>query len=302
MHRQADVAFTREFRAQESGGFGTRMSQGRSAALKAGRKSDANTLLDKLRREVLQQKVLPERYRARVTFGTLCDDALEHSRATNDAKVTYDLELKVERLRPEFGDKEASAITKQDIVRWLTSESEKRTWKPSTRNRWQAAFSLIYRVGMENEKTDRNPAAGIRRKSENNAVVRYLSATEEESLRAVIERRFPQYMPQLDLSLYTGMRAGEQFGLMWNQVDFERQMLALPKTKNGTVRHIKLHAEALAALVALKGDGTGAVFPTTRGDGERLQRQEAGSTVRSRMRGSKLTHGIAIDTHSPVDW
>src|ERR1035437_8279870 len=126
---------------------------------KAGRRTDAQTLIAKRRTETLQNKKLPEQFRCKVTFDSLCDDALEHSRATNDSKVTHDLELKIKKLRPIFGSSAATSITKQDIVRWLTNQAELRGWAASTRNRWQAAFSLIFRVGVDNERIDRNPAA-----------------------------------------------------------------------------------------------------------------------------------------------
>lgn len=246
-------------------------SAGKLHREKAGRKSDAKTLIDKRRTETLQLKKLPEQFRAKVTFGTLCDDALEHSRATNDDKVTYDLELKIQRLRVTFGNRDATSITKQEIVRWLTTEAEERAWKPSTRNRYQAALSLIYRVGIENEKVDRNPAAGIRRKTENNAKVRYLTDKEEREVKAVILKRFPEFIHQLDLSLHTGMRAGEQFGMRWEQVDLKRKIVTLPKTKNGTVRHIGLNSVALAALEALKGKSEDLVFPSARSEDTGLQ-------------------------------
>lgn len=167
--------------------------------------------------------------------------------------------------------------TKQDIVRWLIKEAEGREWKASTLNRWQAAFSLIFRVGVENERVEKNPAAGIRRKTENNARVRFLSESEEMKLREVIGKRLPGFLPQLDLSLHTGMRAGEQFSLKWSQVDLQRRILTLPKTKNGNVRYIPLNAVALGALEAMSKagasfeEGTGLVFPSKRRDGEGLR-------------------------------
>jgi site-specific recombinase XerD len=241
---------------------------------KAGRKSDAKTLVDKRRTETLQLKKLPEQFRPKITFDSLCDDALEHSEATNDDKVTYDLRLRIDRLRPVFGKRDAAAITKQEIVRWLTTESEERKWKASTRNRYQAAISLIYRVGIENERIDKNPAAGIHRKTENNGRVRFLSNDEEKALRNAILDRFPAFIHQLDLSLHTGLRSSEQFGLKWSQVSFERKIVTLPKTKNGTTRHIPLNAVALGALTALKAskkDGDVPVFPSARNEGEGLQ-------------------------------
>jgi site-specific recombinase XerD len=155
------------------------------------------------------------------------------------------------------------------------------TGNPHLTRRWplgrayQAAFSLVYRVGIENEKIDKYPASGIRRKTENNARVRFLTNEEEKALRSAILLRFAGFIHQLDLSLHRGMRAAKQFSLKWDQVDFERKTLTLPKTKNGTMRHIRLNAVAIAALNALKtaGKGTddGLVFPSHRKPGMRLQ-------------------------------
>ena len=127
---------------------------------KVGRREAAINLLAIRRSEKLEGRKLPPPRHA-ILFRTLCADAREHSRAENTSKSTHELELKINELLPAFGDRIAEEITKQEIVRWLTDESEERGWKPSSRNRWQAAFSLIYRVGIDNEKTTRNPAAGI---------------------------------------------------------------------------------------------------------------------------------------------
>ena len=66
----------------------------------------------------------------------------------------------------------------------------------------------------------------------------------------------------------------EQYGLHWDQVDFERRQLHLLKTKNGDPRVIPLNAVALAALDQLKGKetrpGTAPVFPSVR-TGDALQ-------------------------------
>jgi len=75
-------------------------------------------------------------------------------------------------------------------------------------------------------------------------------------------------------SLHTGMRMSEQYGLHWNQIDFERRQLHLLKTKNGDPRVIPLNSVALAALGWLQGkdtqSGTSLVFPSVR-TGDSLQ-------------------------------
>jgi site-specific recombinase XerD len=243
-------------------------ANGRERREKAGRRADAIALYAKRRTEVLQRKKLPERFRAKATtFRTLCADALEHCEAENTAKSTYELKLKVSELLDEFGDMNAEDITKQAVVRWLKSQEKDRNWKASSRNRWQAAFSLIFRVGIDNEKITSNPAARIRRRTENNSRVRFLDDAEEKALRGVITD--PRQLAALDISIHTGMRQSEQFSLMWSQADLEKRLVHLPKTKNGKPRHIPLNAVAVAAFQSLRVSGASKsshVFPGRAGE------------------------------------
>lgn len=240
--------------------------QGRYRREKVGRRGDAKTLLDKRRTETLQRKKLPEKFRVKaVTFQQLCKDALEHSRHSNTAKSTHELELKINELLPVFGDREAESITKQELQRWLADQMTARGWKPSSRNRWQAAFSLIFRVGMDNEKITSNPASRIRRKTEDNGRVRFLSPDEETKLRKAITN--PAHSAAVELSLHSGMRQSEQFSLRWSQVDFERKQIHLPMTKNGKPRRIPLNTNAIGALETLKKYGSKThVFPSLRSE------------------------------------
>jgi hypothetical protein len=142
-------------------------SEGRKRREKAGSHGVAEKLLLKRQAEKLEGVKLPDNLRAKsVTFGELCEDALKHSEAENSEKQTYELGLRIDQLRPVFGSRPADSIRKNEIVEWLTEQAEERDWVATTRNRWQATFSLIFRVGVDNEKIERTPAARIRRETE----------------------------------------------------------------------------------------------------------------------------------------
>jgi integrase len=248
---------------------------GRKRRELAGTRGAAEKLLGKRHSQKLAGRKLPENLRTKgVAFRELCEDALAYSRAENSAKQTYELGLRVNQLIESFGSRAAESIRKNEIVAWLAEQAKARKWAPASRNRWQATFSLVFRVGIDNEKIARNPAARIRRKTEGNGRVRFLSDTEEKRLRAAIEGRFPKFLPHFLLSIHTGMRMGEQYGLRWNQVDFERRQLHLLRTKNGDPRTIPLNAVALAALQQMRGEknrpGAEPVFPSAR-TGDSLQ-------------------------------
>jgi site-specific recombinase XerD len=226
--------------------------QGKRHLEKAGRRGDAVVLLAKRKTEKLLRKKLPESLRgSTLTFGQLAKDALAHSREENGERSTHELSLKLSIISPDFDNRAADGITKQDITNWLAEQTEERDWSPATRNRYQAAFSLVFRVAVDNEKLTVNPASRIKRKAEHNDRIRFLSAKEEEKLIAVIREFWPHYLPAFLISIHTGMRASEQFGLEWPAVSLARKLITLHRTKGGKTRHIPLNSVALDALKEL---------------------------------------------------
>ena len=221
---------------------------------KVGRRSDASAMLAKRQHEKLLRRKLPERLQGgnTVTFGQLAKDALAHSKEANGERSTKELALKLAIIAPAFDDRPAEGISKQDIQAWLLEQADERVWSPATRNRYQAAFSLVFRVAVDNEKLPVNPASRIKRKAEHNDRIRFLSASEEKKLMAVMEESWPHYVPALLVSLHTGMRAGEQFGLQWPDVSFTRKTITLARTKVGRTRHIPLNSIALEAFKKLR--------------------------------------------------
>ncbi len=151
--------------------------QGKRHLEKAGRRSDAVALLSKRQHEKLLRRKLPERLQggATVTFGQLAQDALAHSTEENGERSTKELALKLAVMSSTFDDRPAEGITKQDIQTWLLEQTDEREWSPATRNRYQAAFSLVFRVALDNEKLTVNPASRIKRKAEHNDRIRFLS-------------------------------------------------------------------------------------------------------------------------------
>lgn len=250
-------------------------AEGAKRREKAGTRSAAEKLLAKRHTQKIEGIKLPENLRSRaIAFRELCEDALAHSQAENSEKQTYELRLRIHQLLPVFGSRPADSIRKNEIVAWLSEQCELRKWAASSRNRWQATFSLIFRVGIDNEKIERNPAARIRRKTEGAGRVRFLSDPEEAALRKAIAKRLPEFLPHLLLSIHTGMRMSEQYSLRWSQVDLERRQIHLARTKNGDPRTIPLNALAVDALKQLRGSpkraGNDPVFRSIR-SGDTLQ-------------------------------
>jgi site-specific recombinase XerD len=241
-------------------------AMGRIRREKAGTKSAALTLYRKRKTESLQRKKLPESLRSPlVSFAELATDALAYSKAH---KRSYDDDvIRMARLLTRFRERAADSITAQELEQHLAQTADESNWAPATVNRYRALISLVFRLGIESGKVKENPARLVKHRQENNSRVRWLSAEEEVRLRAVILEICPEHMPELDLALNTGLRLGELFGLVWENVNLGRRVLTVPRAKNGQMRHVPLNGPALAALAQLRerGYGTGPVIRNAEG-------------------------------------
>ena len=223
---------------------------------KAGRKSDAIALYQKRKADARRKLKLPELVPGKViTFAHLSQMAVKY--AETHLKTVPHYKTKDSILREPFGDRPADSITPQEIDQFLTRHCK----TPATANRYRAYISLAYRLGNENGKVSINPARLVRMRTENNARLRFLSRDEYKKVRAIIGRDNPEQVPAFIVSIYTGMRWGEQFSLIWEQVDLKRKMIRLTQTKNGSARNVPLNSVALDALKAQQ-----AKVPNTPGD------------------------------------
>lgn len=214
-----------------------------------------------LQRHLVETRHRPRRYpqppRRKITFAELADAALEYAKAN---KLSYDDDvIRMKPMREAFGNRTAESITSQDIERWLLSHE---TWKPATANRYTALFSLVYGLGIDNNKVSTNPVKQVRKRRENNGRERYLTGSEEQTLREQISNRCPQHLPEFEIALHTGMRRGEQFGCEWTWVNLERRVLTIPRSKHGEKRRVYLNDIAVAAFRVLWrfSKGSGRVF------------------------------------------
>jgi integrase len=222
-------------------------AQGRKRREKAGTKSNAIDLYRKRKNEALQGKKLPEKLRrAAVSFAEIAKDSLAYSMA-NKLSYGHD-EARMETLLDWFREYPAEGITAQDIERRF----EQMEWSPATMNRYRALLSLTYRLAIRNGKVKENPARQVRHRLENNARIRFLSTEEEKKLRAAIEAACPERIAELELGLNTGLRMSEQYRLRWQDVSLTRRTLTIPRSKNGSARHVPLNKSALGAFESLK--------------------------------------------------
>ena len=182
---------------------------------------------------------------------------------------------------PTLGKTKLADITPWAVEKWR-SQRIKAGAKPATLNRdlnpLKAALSRAVEWGLLAE----SPLSGRVKPLKVDATpnVRYLNDEEGERLRVALGARdarirrqrasankwrlargyqplpslrghFADHLlPMVVLSLNTGLRRGEVFGLTWADVDLERAMLTVrgEGAKSGQTRHVPLNVEALDVL------------------------------------------------------
>ena len=209
---------------------------------KAGSRSAAIDLYRVRKADARRGIKLPDLRNGKVTLSALIDGALEFARVHNKSVKGYECKAKI--VRAALGSRPAEEITPEELDRWISSHCK----TPATSNRYRAFFSLCFREGQRNQKVNVNPARLVRPRRENNARLRFLSRGEYDKLSAIIQRDHPQQLPSFVVSVFTGMRLTEQFTLSWSQVDFDRRLIRLTNSKNGSARNVPLNTIALAAL------------------------------------------------------
>jgi integrase len=127
-----------------------------------------------------------------------------------------------------------------------------KTKSPATVNRYMAALSGAFAWAIEQRLAPfgwANPCRGIKRMPGEQERVRFLSTDERSRLFAACrESRYPRLLALVATAMLTGARKGELLGLTWRDVDLERRVARLGRTKNGDRRTLVLLPQVVEVL------------------------------------------------------
>jgi len=121
---------------------------------------------------------------------------------------------------------------------------------PATANRYLSALSKAFSNAVKEwHWLQDNPLRRVNKETESTGRVRFLSDDERKSLLSACQKsKLPELYLIVLMALTTGMRRGEILGLRWPDVDLERRMIVLNKTKNGERRSVPAVPEIAALL------------------------------------------------------
>jgi integrase len=210
-------------------------------------KRDARDRLALRKMEIREGRFVPPSGGARRTFRVLGLAALKAKKVRLAESSVKSDEQKFRDLCPMIGKVPADLLTPDRIEEVLIT-LRRQDLSTSTVNRYRSFMSSVFTYAIRAGKLHTNPVSKVKRYKENDSRVRWLKADEEKRLRAAIDT--PEHATELDLALFTGMRSGEQWGLQWANVDWERRILTT-RGKSGR-RHIEANDEAIDALRRLQ--------------------------------------------------
>lgn len=181
--------------------------------------------------------------------------------------------------RSTMAAKPLSRLTEDDIARWR--EDRLQTVSGSTvrreMNLWQSVLEMARK---EWKWIDRNPVVDVKKPPSPRSRQRGVRQTEIDTLALHFTANgMREVFDGFLLGIETAMRAGEMWSLERPQIDLDRRVAHLDKTKNGDERDVPLSPKALEITQALLSDGRDVLFlipPASRDTLFRKGRQAAG--------------------------
>lgn len=124
----------------------------------------------------------------------------------------------------------------------------------------------VFNFNIDMGNCETNPASKVKLEKFDNTRIAYLLDDEIERIFKYIDSGKEWYgdVALIKFALYTGLRRGELFNLIWDNVDLEYNRITLYDTKGGKNQSIILASDAAAVLQSLSRTDT-YVFPSKLG-------------------------------------
>ncbi|WP_200375984.1 tyrosine-type recombinase/integrase [Thiocystis violacea] len=169
-------------------------------------------------------------------------------------------------IRPTLGERALGSITLAELQRFIDGLAAA-GYAAATINRIIALLKVIFKRACQHGVLQVNPTLGLSLFQERNHRGRILREDEYPAFFDALGDAPPLVRALVYLLLVTGMRLSEALSARWEDVDFARNLLRLPDTKNGRSRLVPLSPAAIGILAQLREHQRNAWLFPGRGDG-----------------------------------
>lgn len=213
------------------------------------RKTDADNWARETEADMARRRYFPQHEAERHTLAELVDRQLEAVKL--HAPHDYDRQrVMLDWWKAKLGDYSVAAITPELLSRYRDRLQSDEGLSNGTVNRYLSALSKTFSNAVtEWHLLNDNPLRRVSKRKEPPGRVRFLSDDERTQLLDACAKS--QYKPLRLIVLFamtTGMRRGELLGLRWQDVDLERRVAVLHKTKNSERRSVPIVPEVAELL------------------------------------------------------
>ncbi|MFH1618625.1 MAG: site-specific integrase [bacterium] len=200
----------------------------------------AEEVLSKRKLEAAERNFFPDRKKRRITFSAMAKIYYDSYAVKRSLPVRYS--QMIAHLNKAFGNCLLEEISPLMIERYQIQRQSEGVMTSSVNREHACLKAILYKAmdwGYFKPVSGINPARKVKMLSEPQHRTRFLS--DEEIARLLANCPTQRSSDIITLALNTGMRRGELFGLGWDGVDLENNVITLTKTKNNKRREIPIN-------------------------------------------------------------
>lgn len=175
----------------------------------------------------------------RLTFKELAEGAyIKASKATKKNAASWKREEQLFKLwiNPVIGDKPLKDVAPIHLEK-IKADMAKAKRAPRSIHYCLGVVRQVFNFAILNDLFEgTNPVSKVKLPTGDNRRLRFLTRDEAGAILKELATKSPDVRDMALISLHTGIRAGEVFGLTWADVDIDRGVLILRDTKNGRTR------------------------------------------------------------------
>ena len=222
------------------------MTGGNYSGLVARRKVEDLThqaVLASIKTKIVEGKFFEKLQKQKVLFRDLAARVLEHQRAMKRRSVEQFHKHYSNNLVAYFDRKFVDEIKVEHVERYHLDRSK--GVSPAMVNRSLAVLKRIFNLAIKWGLVEKNPVRFVEFLKEPEGRLRFLSKEEQAAL---LGECLGDIRDIVLIALGTGMRRGEVLGLKKLDLDFERELIFVAKSKTGRTRQLPMLNEVKAVL------------------------------------------------------
>lgn len=133
-------------------------------------------------------------------------------------------------IAPHFGKREMKSITPKEIKKWQNKLLQK--YKHLTVQKFRSILFSIYESAKNDDIVNKNPLEKVTApKAQKNRPIEELNPFTETELNLIISKADGYIKNFIQLMASTGIRPGELIALKWTDIDFDRKIINVEKTR-----------------------------------------------------------------------